>query len=218
MSVTVNQRDRLRIDPAFRGYRRCEPDSWSVFLDDVHAGDLMVDVGANVGLYSIAAAKRGAEVVAFEPDGFNARTLRRHARMNRVRERVQVIEAAVGEGLGALPFAVRGSPVSGAADLYLGATTDFKVVPVLSLDAVLYGRKIDLMKVDVEGMEGSVLRGATQLLNDPKRRPRILLIEVHEPVLHMRGESWEQLRASLPGYEWSALGSNGGDRWLGRGN
>jgi hypothetical protein len=66
--VSVNGSDRLLLPVAHRNLRTYEPDSWGAFLDHVRPGDTLVDVGANLGVYAIAAAKRGARVVAVEPD------------------------------------------------------------------------------------------------------------------------------------------------------
>jgi FkbM family methyltransferase len=211
--VSVNGSDRLCLPVAQRGLRTYEPDSWQVFLDHVRAGDTMVDVGANLGLYAVAAAKRGARVVAVEPDPANVRHIRRMAWLNRVD--VSIVEALAGAEIGTAPIALRGSPVSGSIDMYLGPTTRYGVAPVVTLDALLKDERVDLLKIDVEGAEIDVLRGAERTLRD--KRPRAILIEVHPPAFALIGQSVGDLTDLIDaaGYDREVLWAGGGpERWL----
>ena len=87
-------------------------------------------------------------------------------------------------------------------------------VPVLALDTLF--DQINVLKVDVEGMEGRVLAGARRLLADPERRPRMMIVEVHEEVLVGHGESWDKILAAIPGYDWEALDGSGRAQWVGQ--
>ena len=62
------------------------------------------------------------------------------------------------------------------------------IIQVTTLDSVFAGERIDVLKIDVEGYEEMVLRGAYDLLRSPARRPRTLFVEVHP-------------------YAWSSLGT-----------
>lgn len=219
LSVRVNGSDRIRLLPRWRGLRHYEPDAWAPFLDLVRPSDLLVDVGAHVGLYAVASARRGARVLAFEPDPANARALRWHVRLNHVGGRVSLIEAAVGEADGATLLAGRGLPQSGAADLYFRPGVDYRVVPVVSLDSLFLPERIrvDLMKIDVEGYEGRVLAGGAALLADPDLAPRAILLELHPAVIEQRlGEDPADVRGAVEGHGYEIRVLDGGDheRWL----
>lgn len=209
----MNGADRLLLPAAQRGLRRYEPDSWQPFLNHVRPGDTLVDVGANIGLYAVAAAKRGAHVVAIEPDPANVRQIRRHARLNRVR--VEIVEALAGAQNSVAPLAARGSPVSGNIDMYLGPTTRYIVAAVLTLDALLKDKPVDLLKIDVEGAEIDVLRGAERTLRDKK--PRAILLEVHPPAFALIGQTVSDLTDLLEaaGYDHAVLwDGDGPERWM----
>ena len=220
LPITVNGRDRLRVTPRWRGYRTYEPEVWARFLDEVRDGDVVVDIGANVGFYAIAAAQRGARVVAFEPDASAARALRRHIRLNRVRAHIEVVPALVGADDGASVLAQRErSFVSSAATLYLSAETSYQVVPRVSLDSALVDYpSVAVLKIDVEGYELDVLKGARRLLAE--RKPRFIMVEVHPWELSTVGATPEDVAHELAaaGYEVEKVlsESDAHEHWLAR--
>lgn len=124
--------------------------------------DLFVDVGANIGSYSVlASAVCGARSIAVEPDPGTMGSLERNVEANRIEDRVTLVEAALGGASGSVRFTVghdTTNRVAGAADL----TT--REVQVRKLDDVLTGRSPILIKMDVEGYEPEVVAGATETL------------------------------------------------------
>jgi hypothetical protein len=66
-----------------------------VLQERLKPGSVLYDVGANIGFYSLLAARLGAQVFAFEPDVQNAESLARHARLNCLGAKIEVIRAAV---------------------------------------------------------------------------------------------------------------------------
>jgi FkbM family methyltransferase len=142
---------------------------------------VVVDVGANVGLFSCLAAARvreGGRVVAFEPIPANLRYLRRNIEQNGYSERVVIEATAVGEDVGSVDvFMVRGSIGTHSISAKNAAnSTESVSVPMTTLDtyAEEHGLgRIDALKVDVEGYEGHVLRGATAVLK--QHRPSLFV-------------------------------------------
>lgn len=189
LPTVVNGTDRMIVPRMFRSY---ESDIWKPLLDHVRPGDVFVDVGANVGLYAIAAAKRGATVVAVEPDRRNARTLRRYARLNQAH--VDVIQAAASDETRPLVVAVRGNEVTSTAELYHDTATTYQVIPAVTLDSLLTGRGCDLLKIDVEGEELAVLKGAAATL----RTVRVVMLEVHPGALERQGHGEDDLLGLIP--------------------
>ena len=216
-AVEVNG-ERFRLHAEHRRFGDYERLAWTAFGDAIRPGDVVVDVGANLGLYTLAAARRvgtGGSVFALEPDPRAVRRLRRHLGMNRLRDRVRVIHACAGEADGAIPFAFNARTYwSSGVVMRASEGTTFAAVPVLALDTLF--DRIDVLKVDVEGMEGRVLAGAGRLLADEEVRPRAILVEVHDEPLALRGESWVAIRAAIPGYDWEELGDSDPAQWLGR--
>ncbi|HLX05379.1 MAG TPA: FkbM family methyltransferase, partial [Candidatus Binatus sp.] len=117
-------------------------------------------------------------VTAFEPDPESVSALEANISVNGWQDRVTVIRAAVGQSIGEVRFAsARGqeSRIETRQDTRDGVIT----VPMVTLDAAFAGRRIDLIKIDVEGFEQQVLQGARTILTDERRRPRAILVEVH---------------------------------------
>jgi FkbM family methyltransferase len=151
-------------------------------------GDLFVDVGANVGVYSSFACSHGAEVVAFEPLPKALEEVHRNARLN---DRTIRVEAcAIGERNGTTHLSV--SCVDGAESKLSDGGLK---VPVRTLDSAVE-RQPTLVKIDVEGAEFRVVRGALGIL----RAGTVLLIEVHRDLLDgSHRELWDAL--AREGYE-----------------
>lgn len=153
----------LRLRWRYRGIRSYEPDAWSRLLDPIRPGETFVDVGGNIGLYTIAAARRGARVTVFEPDPAAARDLTRHLRLNRTE--AVLIEAAAGAAAGEIRMRLQG-------DLESHASATGTPVRCVRLDQTL--DDCDILKIDVEGAELSVLEGAEGL------HPHTILVELHD--------------------------------------
>lgn len=135
-------------------------------LDTLKPGDLFADIGANVGSYTVLASKaRGARTVAVEPDPGTVRALRRNIEVNGICDSVSVIEAALGAHSGRISFTVGRDTVNRVADASDGDTRE---VPLRTLDEILGNERPRLIKIDVEGFEAEVFRGAAKTLADPR--------------------------------------------------
>jgi FkbM family methyltransferase len=143
-----------------------------LFSRQIASGDVVFDVGANVGFYTLLASRMtgaSGRVIAFEPLARNFDLLERHLSYNRAAN-VTVVKAAVGERTGVERFAGKDEPSMGA----LAAEGD--PVDVVSIDDLVAAGDVpppQLMKIDVEGAESRVLQGAAATL--ARHRPAILL-------------------------------------------
>ena len=177
----INGTDRFRLSAQSRGFiaEQYEPAVWGRVMREVRAGDQVAEVGASIGLYALAFAGRvgaSGHVTAFEPDPESASALEANVGINGLQDRITVIRAAVGRRSGQVRFrAARGLESRVEMGQAAGAIT----VPMVTLDEALAGRRIDVIKVDVEGFEQWVIEGARTILTDERRRPRAILVEVH---------------------------------------
>lgn len=130
---------------------------------------LFVDVGANMGRYSVMAARNGNRVIAVEPSPQTAACLRATAARNGLQHLITVVEVAASDHDGMATFEV--ATDSSVSHLEGGRRDDPKIhikgkvqVKTFTLDTLLAGEKPSLIKIDVEGMDAKVLRGAKGLL------------------------------------------------------
>ena len=146
------------------------------------------DVGAHVGFFSLLLAGHlpdGSEVHAFEPSGHEAQMMRQLIGSNDLEHTVHVHPYAVCDEVGTLTFYRGNGTFTGILDRVAKPHVRERQTPVqvegITLDEFVYGRHHrapDLMKVDVESAEASVMRGARRLLREG--RPK-MLVEVHGP-------------------------------------
>jgi FkbM family methyltransferase len=144
-----------------------EGDEVAAFLSLLESHDVVVDIGANVGIYSCLAASRGKQTVAIEPLPRNLNYLYQNLWDNQFRH-VEVFPMGLAQtpGLGRIyGFGGIASFLPGWAQAREAQST---LVPLTSLDAVVNGRfgsKRLLIKLDVEGFELEVLAGAVGTLD-----------------------------------------------------
>jgi FkbM family methyltransferase len=139
----------------------------------VRPGDTVWDVGANLGLFSFAAAVAagpGGYVLALEPDTDLAGLLRRSAAANDGHAPVEVLPAAVSEELSVSKFHIAQrnratSHLAGFGSTMAGGVRSVRLVPTVTLDWLATRVPApDVLKVDVEGAELGVLAGGPLVL------------------------------------------------------
>ena len=150
-------------------------------------GDVFVDVGANEGYFAVLAARAcpGARVLAIEPQSRLQEVLRRNLERNGLRN-VQVERVALGEAGGETELYLHPSTNTGASGEQRRRRLGWRreAVPSVPLDELAARRgiaAIRLMKVDCEGAEARVVRGAAGLL--ARRAVEFLALEYHRGVL-----------------------------------
>jgi FkbM family methyltransferase len=132
-------------------------------------GDTFFDIGANVGFFSLIAARLVApsgRVFSFEPVPANAAAIRRNAALNHF-SHIKVTEAAVGDSAGEIELILTRHP-GGASimpDTPSPDVTGRIRVPMVQIDALVHAGTVSVpsfVKIDVEGAEHAVLRGMEQ--------------------------------------------------------
>ncbi len=158
--------------------RMYSPDGFEPGGDDV-----VVDVGAHIGLYTMYAAQRTVgRVIAVEPSDDNVRYLCENIAANELKN-VVVVHAALGarEGSGDLlrgRFSVGHSLIANpAAETGFGGIEEVRVTTLGALFDAEGVNEVDLLKIDCEGAEGTILRAAgVEVL----RRVRRIVLEYHD--------------------------------------
>jgi FkbM family methyltransferase len=141
----------------------------------VHRSDVVWDVGANVGLFSLAAASLVGEsgsVLAIEAD-FDAVSLLHKSRvLLSGDQQLRILPAAVADKLGVVEFAISNrarasNSIAGLGSTQTGGVSETRLVPSFALDDLLQVfPKPNVLKIDVEGAELLVLNGSTRLLSE----------------------------------------------------
>lgn len=153
---------------------------WEPLSQMIEPGDVFWDVGAHYGyvaLFAHRAVGEGGRVYAFEPSRRNRSFLARHVRANRPGN-VEVLPYALSDFVGTANFG--GGTGSGTRRLGEGRGR----VPVQTVDALVASGTCQgptWIKLDVEGGEAAILRGADKVLRD---KPVAALVETHSPELH----------------------------------
>lgn len=185
---------------------------------NLNKGDTFFDVGSNIGWFSLLASQitgSNGKVFAFEPapEVFALLTANTLGLKN-----IKLFQSGIGSANGTLTFASQGTSSSGSFvndvakinQSYLPNTPIIGIeIPVRSLDNILNETKTvpDLVKIDVEGYELEVLKGAKNLLH--LHRPKIIM-EIHPQQLVLSGGSEVALFSLLSAnnYSWQIIDKN----------
>jgi FkbM family methyltransferase len=152
-----------------------------LFEQIVKPGDVVYDVGANVGFYSLLASElvsTSGRVFAFEPVPRNIDLLKRHIQINK-RENVCIIECVVGDSIGTARFVLGDDYSTGSI-----ASSGSLLVQTLTLDSLVNQETIlppNVVKIDVEGAELEVLTGAQGIL---EHRRCSIFLSTHGQDIH----------------------------------
>lgn len=136
----------------------------------------VLDVGGNIGLYAVVGGlslPKDGRLYSFEPIKENQVYLRRNLALNHLEQRVSLVEAAVGDKNGELKIylAKTNGGTHSASRQNANSEGQFEIVKQLSLDSFIQDEQlsdVDILKIDVEGFDGHVLRGSEKLLADQK--------------------------------------------------
>jgi FkbM family methyltransferase len=152
------------------GVEAIEPGVRAVLQARLHPGDTAVDIGAKIGVHALTMAKvvgPSGRVVCFEPLPHIASILERTLRLNGFGERTQVICSAAAEDPAGEATAHR-APQSGMSSLYpIPEKRASLTVRTIALDDHFApGKRVDLVKIDVEGAELLVYQGMSRVLRE----------------------------------------------------
>jgi FkbM family methyltransferase len=206
-----------------------EPNEIEVFLRYLESASICIDIGANVGLYTCLAARRGRYAIAIEPLPLNVQLLFKNLISNGI-ENVEVYPVGLSAAPGIQPFYGTGTTASlltGWAGSGLNPTS---VVPVTTLD-LLVGARFEgqqlMIKLDVEGAEHLVLRGASRLMTLSPKPHWLVEISLGEHLLSGRNDDfcrtfelfWQHgYRSSIAAPGERYVGPQDVHRWVAQGS
>ncbi|PWT80896.1 MAG: hypothetical protein C5B44_04675 [Acidobacteria bacterium] len=177
------------------------------FLDGVmDPGMIFVDVGANEGLYSVFAAKRAETVLAIEPSRREFERLRANLELNNLTN-VRARKLALSNQNGEAVLHISGYEHEGQNTFgefpYFGVELSYKeTVPLKRLDDLLEDerlKKVDIIKLDIEGAEFLALDGSSNTLRTS--RP-LLLLELFDGALRRQGSSSAEVIRLLKSFDY----------------
>jgi len=190
--------------------REFEPQESAFLRENVRESDICIDVGANVGFYTLCLAKRASRggIHSFEPVPLNYHVLALNVLANRLTN-VVINDCAVGDANGEVDFCIaQDGAFSSLIDTGRKTVIETTKISMVTLDSYCSEHnlpRIDILKVDVEGAEPAVLRGAEGLLADPQRRPRLVMLELYEPMLRQFGHTIAEVAALMRTYKYEAF-------------
>jgi FkbM family methyltransferase len=189
-------------------YREFERDESMLIARVIREEAICVDVGAHVGYYTLLFASKASrgEVHSFEPVPRSFYLLSTNVLTNGFYN-VTLNCCALGNVDGEMSFTVsKDSAYSSLVDTERKPRERVIRVPVKSLDSYCRERalrRIDFLKVDVEGAEKMVLEGALGCLEDVHLKPKIMMLELYEPMLQKYSTSIEEIVRWLGDFGYS---------------
>lgn len=168
-----------------------EPGSTKIFKDYAKKSRLIVDVGANIGYYTLIAAefmKKNGKVVAFEPSNVNYCLLSKTVNENDLKN-VVLVKKAVGD-TSSIDYLYSGDKNFGDRKMYKASLNDSREkVEVVTLDNYFIGdEQIDMLKIDIEGYEVKAFKGAKKLFE--KRKVKVIISELRPESLELAKDDW----------------------------
>lgn len=146
-----------------------EPYLTKLFLRELRAGARVIDIGANLGYYSVLAGKMGCEVLAFEPEENNFKLLLENIKINKLQRKIRPFCVALGNKVGKIDLNVS---LENFGDHSVFERRNRSVSVLMDKLDNLVINKIDFIKSDTQGAEAMIFAGANKTLC--KYKPTIM--------------------------------------------
>jgi FkbM family methyltransferase len=168
----------------------------------------LLDIGAHFGVFSLAAAYFGGNAIAIDPSPIATRMIAIQSELNGLSDNIRIIQAAVTDQAGAVDMLSSGVFSDGYFKIARGrARSELTTAQATTIDQLVsqYGPPTHI-KIDVEGQEGTVLRGGRKALN---QYSPILFIELHNEMITSEGGDPNITLDELTQLEYESFALNG---------
>ncbi len=199
-------------------YFHFETDSSSPVLKYVKPGDVVIDIGGNIGQTALQAATKVTQkgkVISFEPYPDTYRKFKNNLSLNPTISNVELVDYGLGDKPGSFDMFQACNTNSGANRISPNSGNMLEgeeMIKVITLDSFIDSNrlnKIDLIKLDVEGFEMKVLRGAEETISN--YRP-VLFIEVDDANLQAQGDSARDIFDYCKNFHYDVKDINTGEK------
>jgi len=166
---------------------------WEPFSLMSNSNNVIIDLGANVGYYTLKLSQKNenCKIIAIEPDPNTFKILSKNCELNNL-QNIDLYNVAISEKNGTVEL-FQSETHSGTSSILSKSNSKNESVLIksLTLDDLLGNsyKKIDWLKIDVEGSELFVLKGATNTLKITNK----IIIELHEKILNQNNQSSKQI-------------------------
>jgi FkbM family methyltransferase len=205
--------DHLRLHPKFLGMSilRYESQLMSLFCGYISNGMTVLDIGAHAGIYSLVASRRvgaNGKIIAVEASPTTVSVLRRHLQFNDCKN-IEIIAAAAGDKSDMIEFSYYPDPL--AADAFANsiayAISELRArIRMTTIDEICKDLSPGLVKIDVEGAEHLVLKGARRTLEAHKP---VVLVAIHPDAMTALGGTPRELVEYMHKMGYSACSLDG---------
>jgi FkbM family methyltransferase len=137
-----------------------EEDVYEVKETRFNRGGVVIDIGANIGAFSLYAAYHGATVYAIEPEPHNLEALKQNIKLNNKEDSVYVCPYAISDYKGTAVISDEGGGATIVDDGIFGA--EVEVMPLDMFFDLYHIKEVDVLKIDVEGAEPEIILGASK--------------------------------------------------------
>ena len=152
----------------------------SFILHVLRTDDLFIDIGSNIGCYTIlASAVKGARGYCFEPVPSTFARLNENLRLNNITDRVKAFNLGIAEKDDMLAFTTDKNTTNLVVSNGKSNSNNIVLVKVDTLDRILIDESPTLLKIDVEGYETKVLEGAINILKKQSLNSVIIRLKGH---------------------------------------
>lgn len=162
-----------------------EPECTEIFKEELKEGMHVVDIGANRGYYTLIEAKevgKSGKVYAVEPEPINFEFLKKNIKLNSYDDRVELHNLAIGDKTGEVAFEITEKSNLHKVALDAQSKNDSHIkVKMTTLDNLLGNKRVDYVRMDVEGYEWNILKGMEKMLS--KNDNLKIFIEVHPELI-----------------------------------
>ena len=174
----VDPKDRSYLPSMVGGYY--EKHELDLFIGTAKESEILLDIGANLGMYSVLAAKTTDKIscYAFEPVTENQELLQKNIVLNKLKGRIKLVKSAVSEKDGTALIHLS-EKLTGTHSLSVDRGGGTRKIKTVSVDSYCRKHNLspDLIKIDVEGHEASVFKGMQEVVQS---KPTIFMEYVPE--------------------------------------